>query len=418
MLGHALVQTSPFRALAHYRILPALVGWPELIIAFVARAPYAMVPLGTMTAITASTGSVATGGLATGVVSLSTAIASPLIGRWADLGGQRPVLLTLLPLNALSLTGLCAVALTAHSGLGLWLAALCVGLTAVPIGSFTRARWVARTTSPHHLAAAFSYESTADEFVFVLGPALVGIAASAAAPAAPLALAVLLVLCAGIPFAIRTPASLPNEDDADRTQTPPVSIASVLRVVLPAILIMACIGTIFGSVQAGTTQRAAMAGMQTQAGLIYAVMGIGSAAMALMVVLIPESVRLSWRVIIGGVGIAAAMGATAGASSIILTALMLLIAGLFVGPTMVTAFSLSERLAPPQGVSVAMTSMQSSVTIGVSCGSAAGGMMASSSGAPWAYAIAVCAGLVIALTGEILRRAGSRGPARLQSQVG
>ncbi|MCW1085583.1 hypothetical protein OJ920_10435, partial [Streptococcus anginosus] len=107
-----------------------------------------------------------------------------------------------------------------------------------------------------------------------------------------LALAVLLMLCAGIPFAIRTPASLPNEDDADRTQTPPVSIASVLRVVLPAILIMACIGTIFGSVQAGTTQRAAMAGMQTQAGLIYAVMGIGSAAMALMVVLIPESVRL------------------------------------------------------------------------------------------------------------------------------
>ena len=153
-------------------MLPQIAGWKSLIVAFAARAPYAMIPLGVMTAVTASTGSVAQGGYATAAVALSTAIAGPLIGKWADRAGQDKPLRVLTPFNALALT---------------------------------RSRWISQTNVPHELGAALSYESMADELVFVLGPALVGIAASAAFASAPLFLAFLLVASAGLTFALTAP---------------------------------------------------------------------------------------------------------------------------------------------------------------------------------------------------------------------
>ncbi len=407
------MQPSPFRALTHYRTLPRLAGYPALLIALAARAPYAMIPLGTMTAVTASTGSVATGGLATGVVSVSTAIASPLIGRWSDRRGQRLVLLTLTPINALSLLALFVAALSGCDGAALWVACLIVGLTSLPVGSFTRARWAVQTTNPRDLAAAFSYESMADELVFVLGPALVGIAASAAAPAAPLVLAVILVIVAGIPFALTAPDTRRRASDGHSTTMDPdvarPTIVVVLLAVVPAIIVMVCIGTFFGSVQAGTTERAVFLGAPGRAGLVYALMGLGSAVMSLLVVALPDSVRLSTRVLIGGTGMALLMGLVTAQSSLLGTSLALLVTGLFVGPTMVTAFTTAERLAPGGGISVAMTSMQSSVTVGVSLGSALGGGLAAGLGPAGAYGLAIGAGVLVALVGLSMGITGRRG---------
>lgn len=412
------MHSSPFRALAHYRTLPALIGRRAMLVAFLARAPYAMVPLGAMTAFTASTGSVAQGGLATGLASVSTAALSPLIGRWADRAGQRRVLLTLTPVNVLALATMFLAAVQGWTGPAMWAACLAAGATCLPIGSFTRARWVARTTGPRDLAAAFSYESMADELVFVLGPALVGIAASAAAPAAPLALAVALVIGAGFPFALSAPgdpmdAPLPApgaEDTADAADavTRP-RITTVLAAVAPSILVMVCIGTFFGSVQAGTTERAEILGAPGSAGLVYALMGLGSGVMALMVVLVPERVALHTRVWVGGLGMATLMTVVALQHSLGTTALALLVAGIFVGPTMVTAFSLTERLAPAGGISVAMTSMQSSVTIGVSLGSSMGGLLAASRGPVGAYGVAVAVSMCILACGLLMAVPARRG---------
>ena len=63
-------------------------------------------------------------------------------------------------------------------------------------------------SNQRELNTALSYESTVDEMVFVLGPALVGIAASAAVPVAPLVLAATLVLAAGVPFAMTATGKL------------------------------------------------------------------------------------------------------------------------------------------------------------------------------------------------------------------
>lgn len=396
------MQTSPFRALAHYRSLPQIVSWRRLLVAAAARAPYAMVPLGTMSAITSSTASVALGGLATGVVSLSTALASPFIGRWSDYAGQRRMLLIMTPLSALSLGLLLLSALMGWSDWRLWVSCLLAGVTSLPIGSLTRARWVSRSLTPRLLATAFSYESMVDELMFVFGPVLVGLTA-VFFPAAPLALAVALVSVAGGLFAYHAPRSLSEPQMAEGQRRP--GIPRVLWAIAPAIVAMIAIGTLFGSTQAGLTALANALGAPGQAGIIYGAMGIGSALMAIMVVVIPESMtpamRLGFPAIIAGaamwlVGFLSSMGVIAG---------VLFLAGLNIGIMLVTSFTNAERLSPPGGLAVAMTAMPAAITVGVSAGSILGGFAASQAGPQAAFLVSATACAIAALSAlPLIRR--------------
>lgn len=399
------MQSSPFRALTHYRVLPKIAGWKYLLVAFTARAPYAMIPLGTMTAFTITTGSVSTGAYATAAVALSTAVAGPVIGKWADHKGPSQPLTILTPLNALALGLLFLAALKGIDGPLMLLSCIFAGATSLPIGSFTRSRWITQTTMPRELGAALSYESMADELVFVLGPALVGIAASLAAPAAPLGLAFLMVATVGLIFAaMNRPGKLPagrtssrNKNIAEDGAKP--SVGKVLLAVSASIAVMVCIGMYFGATQAATTLRADLAGSPTFAGLVYAMMGMGSAVMAIMTVAIPERITLTQRIAIGGAGMTVAMLVVSFLPTLTTTGLLLTVCGLFIGPTMVTAFSLTELMAPPGGIGVAMTSMQSSVTIGVSLGAGIAGPVAEAYGDRVTYWIPVAAALLICLVG-------------------
>ncbi len=398
--------SSPLSAFAQYRILPSLASRPWLTSALAARAPFAMLPLGVMTSVTASTGSVALGGLATGISTACGAVAAPLLGRWADHTGQRTVLGTLIPLNTLALVLLLVLTLMKVDNLLLWAVCILLGVTTVPIGSFTRAHWASLTRNPRELSTAFSYESTVDELTFVLGPALVGLTASAFFPSAPVALAAVLALIGGIPFALTSPTKPRPEKEPDTTTGDMVAIPpipTVLLAVLPAMVVMLCIGINFGSVQAATTERAALLGAEGAGGLVYALMGVGSAATALAVVMVPDAVRLSTRVLVGGLGMALALVAAASADGLLSTALLLLVVGLFLGPTMVTAFSIAERRSPRGGISVAMTTIQGSVTVGVSAGAMIGGALAASAGPVGAFGFAIAAGVVIVLVGLVGR---------------
>lgn len=376
--GVTSVQTSAFRALTHYRALPALVGTTPLVIAALARAPYAMLPLGLMSAFTAASGSVAVGGTATATYAACMALASPLIGRWSDRAGQRLVLLVLAPICILALASAVAVA---HAGLhDIPMLAVCAlaGLASPPVGSFTRARWVARSPEPRVLAAAFSYESMVDEFTFVIGPVLVGLT-SLAAPTLPLLTAAALIALFGIPFGLTAPRTAVDRP-ARTTDTTRPSILRVLATVSPAILAMTCVGTLFGSLQTATTARAAAAGTPGLGGLVYAAMGIGSALIALLVVLIPERITLPMRLVVTGLGAASAIAVGATVPHLALLAATLFVAGLFIGTLMVTSFTLAERLSPEGGLSVAMTAMPAAITVGVAIGSALGGSASSAAG--------------------------------------
>ena len=90
------------------------------------------------------------------------------------------------------------------------------------------------------------------------------------------------------------------------------------------------------------------------------------------------------------------MAAVSAVSSLGATAAFLALTGFFVGPTMVSAFTVAERRAPAGGTAVAMTALSGAVTVGVSAGSALGGWLAQGDPAH-AYLFASAASIVIVL---------------------
>src|SRR5699024_11346924 len=81
--------------------------------AFIARFPFAMMVVGTLTLVVAARGSVALGGLNAAVLGLGSALVGPLLGAAADRIGQRRVLPLAGTLNSLALLALAYVAFSA-----------------------------------------------------------------------------------------------------------------------------------------------------------------------------------------------------------------------------------------------------------------------------------------------------------------
>src|SRR5699024_5597176 len=61
-------------------------------IAFIARFPFAMMVVGTLTLVVSARESIALGGLNSAVVGLGSALIGPLLGAAADRRGRRPVI--------------------------------------------------------------------------------------------------------------------------------------------------------------------------------------------------------------------------------------------------------------------------------------------------------------------------------------
>ncbi|MFD1505216.1 MFS transporter [Georgenia yuyongxinii] len=415
---------SQLRTFRQYGALPRLLGWSFLVVGFLGRLPTSMVVLGVLTLVASATGSVGDAGLASASLALSTAVSGPIIGRWTDRRGQRVPLLILAPVNAAALA-----ALVVAAGGGAPLSVLCVlcvavGATTVPVGSLARVRWLALGGGPRQSGAALGYESMADEMVFVLGPALVGVAASLGTPELPVLIAAVLVLLFVTAFALhRSAAGTAREPEPVRALSPaatrasgvaaPVrsvvtahkapSLVAVLKAVAPALAGMACVGMFFGASQTAVTAFATAAGTPGRAGLIYAVMGVGSAVMALAVVALPDVVSLRLRLMVCGAGIAGISAAmTAATSTAALTALVLAV-GLLVGPALVTLFTAAGRIAPPGGTAVAMTAMGSANVVGVAAAAALAGHLADLYGAQAGFAVAAGSAAALAVAAVAVR---------------
>ncbi|MGO1334135.1 MAG: MFS transporter, partial [Cellulosimicrobium funkei] len=179
---------------------------------------------------------------------------------------------------------------------------------------------------------------------------------------------------------------------------------------------MLAMGLLFGGTQAALTALTRDAGVPGSAGLVYAVMGVGSAITALSVVALPRrwGLRSRWITFAAGllVGTAGLVLAAAGGS---LTAVVVAVAatGLFVGPVMVTVFTVAGERAPAGRTASAMTLVASANVVGVAIGASGGGALADTVSTTSAFALPVVAAVLLVVTGVSLtsrpqgeRRAG------------
>lgn len=411
--------------------LPMLAGKSFIPIGLFARLPLAMLTVGALTLATAVTGSYAVGGTVAGAVGIGSALGAPVFGALADRLGQRPVLLFAAVFNTAAVLALILAAYLIPGGDSLagaapvLAAAFVAGASCPQVGSLARVRWMAltsrgrRNTSPGDLDTALSYESTADELTFVLGPALVGILASLIAPWLPLALAAALTITLVPAFAVhathhavgRAPAltaSVAARKKQLRASLTAGQRAGAAAAVGLPVLAMVCMGTFFGATQTALSSFSATFATSELAGLLYAVMGLSSAAAALSVAYWPQrfSVNARW---LACAGLMAALALLLLLPSTALPMiLVLLVLGLPVGPLMVTVFAIGGLVAPAGKLGTVMTALASGIVAGTATGSTIAGQLAQHHGYSAAFLVPVCAAAALFLLGAaaavVLRR--------------
>ncbi|MDF8265621.1 MFS transporter [Luteipulveratus flavus] len=394
-----------------YRSLFSLTGAAYVVVAFLGRLPLAMSQLGVLLLIADATGSYGAGGACAGALAVANAVGAPLWGGLADRTGQRRVVLVQ------SLSGAVALAvllLVAHADLP-WayaaVASVLAGFLIPQVGPLARVRWrpITAPTGPHQarlVSTAFSYEGAADEASFVLGPALVGLGVSVASPTVALAAASVLLAVFGTWFALHPTATLrPSADQpsgsTSRLLTPALTVLCLAQLV---------IGSVFGSVQTGTSVLATNAGQPGLTGLFHALLGVGSVVAGLALAGLPARFALPARLRWFAVALLVLALPLLAVSSLATLAPVLLVLGLSIAPYMITTFTLGEQVTPTSRTSAAMTLLAASTGLGYAVGAAVAGRLADWGGHTPAFAVTVCAGvLAVAVSwsgGRLLSRAG------------
>src|SRR3954468_18102043 len=158
-------------------------------LAFIARLPFAMMTVGVLTLVVAARGSVTLGGLNSAAAGLGTALAGPLLGTAADRFGQRKTLVPVGLANAALLGAFPFVVASTAADLVVLALSVLIGASAPQIAPMSRTRLVAiirravrAARRERVLNGTMAYESAADETVFIVGPFLVGLLATAIAP--------------------------------------------------------------------------------------------------------------------------------------------------------------------------------------------------------------------------------------------
>ncbi|MEU8851731.1 MFS transporter [Streptomyces sp. NPDC048564] len=195
---------------AAYREVIGLTGPLLPVMSFLARLPTATIQFGSVLLVARTSGSLAAAGLTGGALAVGQVACGPLVGRLADRYGQRTVVLVFSLANAVAIAGLVAAALAGLPTALLAVAGAAAGATVPQIGPMARARLVALArragARDSTVGAALSFESTLDEVSFVLGPALVGLAAVTAHPGLALGGAAVLVAVCGSGFGLHRTA--------------------------------------------------------------------------------------------------------------------------------------------------------------------------------------------------------------------
>ena len=396
--------TAP--AASHPTSLVRATGFAYFPIALLARLPFAMMVVGVLTLVVSARGDLSLGGLTSALIGLGTAIFGPLIGAAADRIGQRSVMLVSGIANSLALLAIAWLVYASVPDLAVLAIAFVIGATAPQVSPMSRSRLVgviARRLPPDRrpsiLNGTMAYESAADEVVFVFGPFLVGVLATTLNPAAPIVGAAVLTLLFVTAFALhRTGSTVARADGRAIVKQAPAS-----ELARPALLAVAVgvlgMGLFFGATLTALTSFMADLGAPERAGLVYGVMGIGSAALALGVAWFPArfSLRARWLVFAGV--LVAGTAALPFVHDVVGIAIALFVVGIGVGPTLVTQYSLGAARSPLGRSATVMTILGSGVVVGQSASSAVVGALAQSSGTAAAMIAPVVAASVVLLAG-------------------
>lgn len=376
-------------------------------IAFVARLPFAMMVVGVLTLVVEARGSLSLAGLNSAMVGLGTAVFGPVLGMLVDRYGQRRVVLAGAAANSLALVALCLVVYSDLPDAAVLVVAFGIGATAPQVSPLSRSRLVGiitgRLPSGRRAVvfnATMAYESAADELIFIIGPFLVGVLATTMGPVAPVIGGAVLTVLFVSAFALH------RSGGPQGARLHAATAAAPLRSLLTPELLTVVVGVLgmglyFGATLTGLTAFLDDRGDAERAGLVYGVMGIGSAAFALAVAKFPSSFTRQARWVVFGTVLLAGSALYPWVHSVAAMAVALFVAGIGIGPTLVTQYSLGAQRSPLGRSATVMTMLGSAIVVGQSGASALGGALAQGAGTHAALLAPMCAAALVVAAGAV-----------------
>ncbi len=376
----------------------------------IGRVQMSMYGLGTVLLVAAGTGRYGVAGAVAAAGSLGSACCAPQVAKLADRHGQRVVLRPLVTAFAVTVAALIAAVELHAPDWVLFIPAVLSGASMPSLGSMVRARWNNLLADSPHLHTAFSFESVADELVFVLGPAVVTVLSTEVFPAAGLLVATVLCV-AGVLWFVAQRATEPPV-----TGTPPVRAADEPRrrgMAAPALIVLVPVyvflGAMFASIDLSTVGFAQHFGHKALAGLILGTYALGSATGGLWYG------SRSWRSPIERrFAITLALTVTGVATFWVQPSLLTLVpviylSGLTIAPTLIAGFSLIQAQARPGRGTEALTWLSTGIAVGVATGSSVVGFVIDAHGPRAGYVFAAgCGAACVAIYLAGLRRLRER----------
>ncbi|MDX3099051.1 MFS transporter [Streptomyces sp. ME19-03-3] len=390
--------------------------------ALLGRLSYGMVSLSLVLAIKETTDSYAVAGTVVALFGVTSVLLSPTRAGLVDRYGPRRALLPMAGAYALLLTGLAFVtSWPGASGILLGVLAVSAGACTPPLGPVMRALWRDLVPDQRLLQRAYSLDTVAEELLFVTGPLLVGLLVHVAAPSVGLAVSAALVLTGSLALisspAIRGRAGgwkasagpAPSEGLVSAGQPAPLRPRFLqggpgLR---QAIAVSAGVGVCLGAFDLLVIAFADEHEAPGAVAWVLAALSGGSAIGGLVYGAFPWRASNRLRLAL----LAAAMGLTLAATGVASHPYVLIVGaalgGLFVAPTVTTAYLIADECAGSTTGTRAGAWVNTAYNAGSAGATAATGLLVGRLALPVCFALA--AAPVVLSAAAVLRR--SRRPA-------
>ncbi|WP_061963153.1 MFS transporter [Demequina aurantiaca] len=327
--------------------------------------------------------------------------------RLTDRFGQAAVMW---PLTILHVTGaILAIwtAMTQGPEWMLWIAVVLASLSG-PLGSLTRARWSHILESDDDIHTAFALEGVLDEILFIGGPALATVLATAIYP--PLGIVVsATAMVVGIAILLPQRSTQPPT----RKETGGAGLGIRIPPAIIAVTLIALgIGTMFGSFDISTVAFSDEQGHKAWAGVLLGIVSAGSFVGGLFYGSRRWKTPLWKRTVIGALFLGLGFTAISLSPNLIVFAVIGFVAGATIAPSLTNADTVVQRVVKRDQITEGMAWVRIGMGAGVALGAWIAGVLIERAGAHAGLYTSAGAGLaafgIAVLTIPMLRHGTER----------
>jgi MFS family permease len=365
----------------------------------IARLPVYLMTLAIVLVVREQGCSYGQAGLVSALYTLGLAAFGPVIARWSDRAGRRPVLLATGAAFPAAVAGLAW--LTEPGRLTQWLCAILAGAVLPPANACVRTLWARLALDTEQRHAAYLWEALLTELLIVAAPTLLAVLMLTGSAGMALTTAAVVGSIGTWGFALSRTPETAGIGEPITGGGPLGALRNRGFLVLTALMIGAAIP--LGLATLAIPASAESYGGEARTGFIYACWGIGSAVGALVFGGLGAAAanrRYPWFLL----AFAAGSGLPALAWSQPSLAVALAVGGTPIALVAACETTMVSELADPRLFTEAFTWASTATVLGEALGQQAGGILVDWTGPRPVFLVAAAGGVVVALAAIACRR--------------